>query len=398
MESGAVAKIALLSSLFTLFIVIGLLVTFREPISQYLLTEQVDGRGSSMTGYVTKEEDLVTMIDRVNPAVVSVIATKDVPVYERYYETVNPWGVSGGFQLPRMRENGTEEREVGGGSGFVVSNDGMIVTNRHVVDDTEANYSILFNDGISYPVEVVALDPIFDIAILEITEPLERSLTFVQFGDSEDLALGQTVVAIGNALAEFRNSVSVGVISGLSRSIIASDSFGYKESLEQVIQTDAAINPGNSGGPLLNIAGEVVGVNVAVSSGAENIGFALPAHLVKEAVDSVREYGRIVRPFLGVQYVMLNEHLAKRYDLPVSYGALIVADVTKGERAVAVDSPAEKAGLSEGSVILSVDGLALYDRDLASVLRTKQVGDSIELVVWEEGEERTVTVLLDQTL
>ena len=300
-----------------------------------------------MAEVVGVQEPLVAMIAEAEPAVVSVVVTKDVPVYERYFETLDPWGF---FSLPRVRSNGTQEQEVGGGSGFIVSNDGMIVTNAHVVSDTDARYSVVLYDGTSYAVDVLARDSALDIAILKISEPVENRLTFLSFGDSESLKLGQTVVAIGNALAEFQNSVSVGVVSGLSRSITASDEVtGKSERLEQVIQTDAAINPGNSGGPLLNSKGEVVGVNVATSKGAENIGFALPAHVVKEVVTSVKEYGEIVRPYLGVRYTMLNERISKANNISVSYGALVTRGQREEELAVAPGSPGPRRRSRRGS-------------------------------------------------
>jgi serine protease Do len=273
----------------------------------------------------------------------------------------------------------------------------MIVTNAHVVSDTDARYSVLLHDGKSYAVDVLARDIALDIAVLKITEPITERLTYLSFGDSQSLQLGQTVVAIGNALAEFQNSVSVGVVSGLSRSITASDEVtGKSERLEQVIQTDAAINPGNSGGPLLNLKGEVIGVNVATSRGAENIGFALPAQAVEEVVRSVKEYGEIVRPYLGVRYTMLHERLAKANNIPVSYGALIVRGQQAEELAIAPGSPADKAGLLENDIILSIDGVDLKDTDLAVVLRTKKVGDTITLKVLSKGEEKTVVVTLEK--
>jgi len=265
-----------------------------------------------------------------------------------------------------------------------------------VVSDLDARYSVLLNDGTAYDVTVLARDTQLDVAILKISEPLEKSLSFVSFGDSESLRLGETVIAIGNALAEFRNSVSVGVVSGLARSIVASDGMGGSEQLDQVIQTDAAINPGNSGGPLLNIDGEVIGVNVAVSRGADNIGFALPASVVKQVVDSVREYGEIVRPYLGVRYVMLNAQIAEVNNLEYSYGALVLSGNGVSEVAVAHDSPADKANITENSVILSIDGEVLRDVDLATVLRGKKVGDEIVLVVAQDGGQRTVRIILEK--
>jgi len=388
-------KTAFLSSLITLIIIIGIGYIARGSIVDYLQLRLISGVTTDQTESLSGVNDLVvTTIDRVNPAVVSVVVTKDVPIYERYYENYGPGGFWGSFSIPRVREKGTEEREIGGGSGFIVSDDGVIVTNRHVVDDGEARYSVLLNDGTSYGVEVLARDPDLDIAILKINEPLKGTLSHLTFGDSENLKLGQTVIAIGNALAEFRNSVSVGVVSGLLRTIVASDGQGTSEQLEQVIQTDAAINPGNSGGPLLNLRGEVIGVNVATSQGGDNISFALPANAVKLVVDSVRETGEIVRPFLGVRYTMITPTMAESDNLPVTYGALII----KGEKAedvpVAPDSPAAAIGLAEGDIILSIDGVELRGRDLATVLRGKKVGQEIELKVIKQGEEQIIKVTL----
>jgi serine protease Do len=267
-----------------------------------------------------------------------------------------------------------------------------------VVSDTDARYSILLNDGTVYDVSVLARDPQLDIAILQITEPPADPLPFLRFGASDTIQLGQTVIAIGNALAEFRNSVSVGVVSGVSRSIVASDGFGRSELLDQVIQTDAAINPGNSGGPLLNLDGDVVGVNVATSRGADNIGFALPAEVVENVVSSVREYGEIVRPFLGVRYTMISESMATMNDLPVTYGALVTAGQNSAEPAVQPESPAALAGITEGTIILEIDGEALRDRDLATALRSKAVGEDVTLLLLQEGEEKTVSVTLQKAV
>ncbi len=390
-----VAKIVILTSILSVIIVLGLAYIGRGFLIGYVETQVVEPVTPQVVSLTTNEQ-VVETIEKVNPAVVSVVITKDVPIYERYYESYDPWGIFGGFSIPRVRENGTEEREVGGGSGFIVSDDGLIVTNRHVVEDEEARYSVLLNDGVSYDVTVLARDPQLDIAILKIDELPKAPLTAVTFGDSEALKLGETVIAIGNALAEFRNSVSVGVISGLSRSIVASDGMGHSEQLDQVIQTDAAINPGNSGGPLLNLAGEVVGVNVATSRGADNIGFALPAHVVKGVVDSVKEHGEIVRPYLGVRYTMVTKRMADLNELSVDYGALVVRGQTAEELAVMPGSPADKAGITENAIILSIDGEELREKDLATVLRSKTVGQEILLKVLQAGEEKEIKVILEK--
>lgn len=394
------AKLLILNTLVTVLLIAGLVYILRVPIVEYVSKNIAVHQSAEVTeaGPVDADSKVVESIERVNDAVVSIVITKDVPIYERYYESIDPWGFFGGISVPRVRENGTEERQIGGGSGFIVSSDGLIVTNRHVVNDNEARYSVLLNDGTIYGVEVLARDSELDIAVLQISDPLEKKLTFVSFGDSDELKLGQTVIAIGNALAEFQNSVSVGVVSGLSRSIVASDSLGRSEQLEEVIQTDAAINPGNSGGPLLNTSGEVIGVNVANSRGADNIGFALPAGVVKQVVDSVREYGEIVRPFLGIRYTALTERLIQQNALPVEYGILIIGDEVNGLPAIVPDSPAEKAGLRAGDVILSIDGELLNDRDLAAILRSKAVGEVIELEVLKDGEVITLSIKLEETV
>jgi serine protease Do len=236
---------------------------------------------------------VVNAVKKANPAVVAITVSKNVPVYERYWERVpSPFSdffwddFWGGFIIPQLRQKGVELREVGGGSGFLVSADGYIVTNHHVVSDEGAEYAVFTNDGKKYDANVIARDSVLDLAVIKING---SNFPYLSFGDSDKLELGQTVIAIGNALAEFRNTVSVGVVSGLSRSIVASDRRGNFEFLEQLIQTDAGINPGNSGGPLINLSGEVIGVNVAVADGAQNIGFALSANSVKSFVDSVKQ-------------------------------------------------------------------------------------------------------------
>lgn len=394
MESNNVARIIIITSIMSVLIVLGIAYISRGLILSYV-TQAIPITEKPLIENISSEQ-VVSTVETVNPAVVSVIITKDVPLYEQYYDTYDPWGFFGGFSVPRVRENGTEEKEVGGGSGFMVSNDGLIVTNRHVVEDTEARYSVLLNDGTVYTVDVLARDPQLDIAILKINEPLQDSLHYLVFGDSEALKLGQTVIAIGNALAEFRNSVSVGVISGLSRSITASDGMGHSEQLTGVIQTDAAINPGNSGGPLLNLKGEVIGVNVATSRGADNIGFSLPAHVVAGVVQSVKEHGEIIRPFLGIRYDMVTKRMAKANNLGVDYGALVVRGENKEELAVMPGSPADKAGIVENNIILSIDGEELREKDLATVLRGKTVGQEIVVRVWQAGVEKEITVTLEK--
>ena len=340
---------------------------------------------------------LPDIIAEANKAVVSVVVTKDMPIYEQYYEEFNPFGFFGGlFSVPQVREKGSEEREVGGGSGFIVNKDGLVVTNRHVVSDEKARYSVILLDGQSYSATVIARDSVLDIAVLQIEDLEGKELPTLTFGDSTNLRLGETVVVIGNALAEFRNSVSTGIISGLARSITASDSGGISERLSQVIQTDAAINPGNSGGPMLNSKGEVIGVSVATSVGADNISFAIPAAAVETIVASIEEFGEIRRPYLGVRYSTITPKMKELNDLPVDSGAVISRGETIEELAVIPGSPADKAGLVENDIILKIDGEELKEKDLATILRNKKIGQTIELLVLSRGDEKTVSVTLEQ--
>lgn len=356
--------------------------------------------GGNTISAETYEAEIIKTVEKANPAVVAITVSKNVPTYERYYESIpSPFDdfFGGGFfnwTVPHLRQNGTETLKVGGGSGFLVSSDGYIVTNRHVVDDESAEYTVFTNDGEKYPATVIARDPALDLAVIKIDA---SEMPYLPFGDSDALQLGQTVISIGNALAEFRNTVSIGIVSGLSRSIVASDGRGSTEALDQLIQTDAAINEGNSGGPLLNLSGEVIGVNVAVASGAENIGFALSSNSVKSVVESVKKTGEIIRPFLGVRYIPITEELKKRNMLSVDYGVLVQRGIEQGDLAVIPGSPADKAGIVENDIILEADGIKLTeDESLARIIRMKNVGDIVELKLLHKGEEKTVTITLEE--
>jgi len=343
-----------------------------------------------------------TMVKRVSPAVVAVVLKKNVPVYKDTYgnNTTDPFGeffgnpFGGMFGAPiRQREQtGTEKIEVGGGTGFLISKDGYIVTNKHVVDQPDIEYSVMTDDGESHDAKVIAKDPTFDIAVIKIEGD---NYPFLTFGDSDKIEVGQTAVAIGNALAEFRNTVSVGVISGLSRSITAGDGMGSSERLDGVIQTDAAINPGNSGGPLLDLDGNVIGVNVA-TAGAENIGFALPANTVKTVAAAVQKDGKISRPYLGIRYIPIDADLKKRNTLSVDYGVLVVRGDQISDLAVAPGSPADKAGIVENDIVLTIDGEKIDETHaLATLLRKKNIGDTIKLTILHKGSEKTVDVKLE---
>lgn len=331
------------------------------------------------------EQAVIGAVEKAQRSVVSIVISKDVPLLENCsydpFAGLSPEfkGMFGNnFQFTRQCDNGaTQKQDVGGGSGFVVSADGLIFTNKHVVADTKAEYTVFTNDGKKYIAKVLARDPVNDVAILKINA---TGLVPATLGDSSTVKLGQTAIAIGNALAEYRNTVSVGVISGLARKVTAAGSALGPETIQGVMQTDAAINPGNSGGPLLNLKGDVIGVNTAIASGAQNIGFAIPINQAKRAIESVKKTGSIQTPYLGVRYVLLNETIAKNQKLPVSAGAL-VRGTTDGP-AVIPDSPAAKAGVVAEDVITAVNGEKIAGEvTLSQLIQQYVIGDAVKLTV-----------------
>ena len=332
------------------------------------------------------ESQIVNAIKTASPAVVSIVVSKDVPIVEQYFASPfenDPFfrQFFGDVQIPQLRQKGFKKEEVGGGSGFVVSSDGLILTNKHVVSDAKAEYTVFTNDGKKYSAKVLARDSIVDIAILKISAP---NLSAIKLGDSDGIMAGQTSIVIGNALGEFRNTASVGVISGLSRSITASGG-GITETIYDVIQTDASINPGNSGGPLLNLKGEVIGVNTAMVSGAQSIGFAIPINQVKRIVNDVINFGKIKTPFLGVRYLTITPSVKDSRKLPFDYGVLLVKG-ENNEPAVLPDSPAAKAGLEEGDIILEFGDRKIdLDHPLISRINLYSVGDKIKIKIFRDG-------------
>jgi serine protease Do len=377
----------------------------KKPAGTSQSLKESSSQALSQTVTTSQEQAVEAVVRDFSPAVVSVIATKNLTDIEKNADPFdgffsNPFGdLFPFFQSPapdsQPSSQDSEPQEVGGGSGFIISADGLILTNKHVVDIDGADYTVLTNDGQKYPAKILARDPIQDIAILKIEK---NNLPTVKLGDSDNLQIGQSVVAIGNALGEFRNTVSVGVISGLKRSVTASDDFGFEsEQLEDVIQTDAAINPGNSGGPLLNLSGEVIGINVAVAQGAQNIGFSLPINLAKKDVAQVKEKGKISYPYIGVRYVLITPSIKEKNNLSVDYGALILRGSSQDELAVVPGSPADKADLKENDIILEADGQKINnDNPLAKIVQKHNVGDVVTLKVLSKGREKTVKVALGE--
>lgn len=350
---------------------------------------------------INADDATTAVVNKVLPSVVSIVVTKELAqVYNMTGPDFSPFDDFFGdlpfeFKIvpPQNQERKTEKREVGGGTGFVVSEDGLILTNKHVVFDADAEYSVVAADGKRYNAEVLARDPFVDIAILKIKGD---GLTPVELGDSDKLKVGQTVIAIGNSLSEYQNTVTKGVISGIGRRVEAGGAFG-SEVIEGAIQTDAAINPGNSGGPLVNLRGEVIGVNTAISQQGQLIGFAIPINEAKKTIESIKKYGRIVRPWLGVRYLPLNKEIAEKNDLPIDYGALLVRGSQAGELAVVPSSPADKAGLEENDIILEINNVKIdQDRSLAKEIAKYNPGDEVSLKVLHKGEEKVMKVKLEE--
>lgn len=338
------------------------------------------GSGGQIEKQVVSEESVVIdVVERVTPGVVTVSISK-------VQTLVNPFDFWGQFfGVPKTLPK-TKKIEQDIGSGFIISEDGLIVTNKHVVSDREAKYKVVIGEDEVVEVADIYRDPVSDLAILKVNK---TGLKPLELGDSDKLKVGQMVIAIGTALGEFRSTVTTGVISGLGRGIVAGDYFSGSERLDNVIQTDAAINPGNSGGPLLDSSGRVIGVNVAMSANGENIGFALPINLVKESIETFKSTGEFDRPYLGVAYRMISKRAALLNEVP--QGAWV--------EEVMEDSPAQKAGIESGDIIVEVDGQKLTeaeDASLANLINRKKIGQVVEVKIWRQGEEKAVKVTLEK--
>lgn len=348
----------------------------------------------------SQEETIIKVVKKTSPAVVSVIISKTIPVFKKHYEEpFEEFKEFFGddfffeFKVPRYKQEGEQKKEIGGGTGFIISQDGLILTNKHVVRDTKAEYKVITNEGEKYEAKVLAHDPFQDLAILKI-EGVDN-LPVVKLGDSSSIQIGQTVIAIGNALGEFRNTVSVGVISGLGRTITAFGE-GIIETLEDVIQTDAAINRGNSGGPLLNLKGEVIGINVAIAERAQGIGFAIPIDKAKRAIEQIKKTGRIIYPFLGVRYILITPEIQEEKKLKVNDGALIVGG-ENDEPAVLPGSAAEKAGFKEGDIILEINNEKVsLKNSLAKLIQKYNPGEKIKLKILRGEKILELFAILDE--
>ncbi|MBI2035752.1 MAG: trypsin-like peptidase domain-containing protein [Candidatus Liptonbacteria bacterium] len=354
---------------------------------------------------------VIKIVKKTLPAVISIIISKDAKEVQKELDQnlsqvpiMNPDQT----KIPKEAIDANGMVKIGGGSGFVVNENGTILTNKHVIADPKAEYAIFTSNGEKYEAEVLARDPINDVAILKIKP--QKPLPVLLLGDSTRVELGQSVLAFGNALGIFRNTVSSGIVSGLSRSIAAqADPTAPPQEMRGLIQTDAAINPGNSGGPLVDIFGKAIGINAALLFGAQNIGFAIPINHAKRDLEDLWHYGHIKRPLLGISYVTVDENLKAKMNLPVDYGALVTGEMHEHKNilehdpthracarsGIVMDSPAHKAGIREKDIILECNGEKLgVEKTIQDFLEDLKVGDTLALKVMRGNKEFNAKVLL----
>lgn len=350
------------------------------PGLAWLNTSPQAAQSISQTLAVQEESATIDVVKQVTPAVVSIVISKEIS------QKNFPYGPTPYDEFQLDDSSSTEKVEVGGGTGFIISSDGLILTNRHVVSDVDAEYTVVLDDGTEYSATILGRDTFNDIAVVKIEA---SGLPTLELGDSDSLQQGQTVIAVGNVLALYQNTVTKGVVSGLSRTL--GDGV-----LSDLIQTDAAINEGNSGGPMVNLYGQVVGINTAVDRSGEGIGFAIPINEARVVVESVKEFGHIVRPYLGVRYVMIDEDLQEQNSLPYNYGALVQSDPAKpNQLAVIPGSPADIAGLEANDIILEINGVKVEGAiGLPKALEQFKVGDTVTLKVYHNGQEVEKTATL----
>ncbi len=330
--------------------------------------------------FVEEESTVISAIEKSVPSVVTVSINATVSRPDSF--EIDPFD----FFSPRLVPGQRRQIERNIGSGFIVSSDGLVITNKHVVSNTDASYKVLTNDKKTYDVEKIYRDPLNDLAILKINA---TGLKPIELGDSSKLKLGQMAIAIGTPLGEFTNTVTKGIISGLGRGITAGSAFeGYVEKLDNVIQTDAPINPGNSGGPLVNSSGAVVGVNTAIADSGQSIGFAIPINVVKSLIENFnRNGGSFERPYIGVRYQMIDRQTA------------LLNKAVEGAYLIEVlsDSPAAKAGLQDEDIITEFDGKKISgddDQGLAKLILEKKAGETVVVKAWRNDEIMTFSLTL----
>jgi S1-C subfamily serine protease len=339
----------------------------------------------------------VHIVARVMPAVVSIAVTKSATAVASDLAKLTATRGKKGKKVPTIPADKIDAHgmvQIGGGSGFIVDHRGFILTNKHVVSESEVRYTVTTNDGAVYDADVVARDPVNDIAIVKI-EPRAALLPTVPLGDSGTLKLGQSVLAFGNVLGILKNTVSRGIISGLSRAVTAhADPSAPPQEMRGLIQTDAAINIGNSGGPLVNLRGQAIGVNAATIAGTENIGFAVPVNSARRDLEDLRRFGRIRRPLLGLRYLTVSEDVRAKLGLPVPYGALVTRE-HPFDAAVVPGTPAANAGIKENDLILAWNGEKItLEKSIQDYLETSNVNEEVALTVLRKGKELVLRITL----
>ena len=360
-KAGVVAFVVMLVITALLYGVVITFVVMGMVSPEDEMAEEAEQETQIETVVTQEESAIIDVVDESSGAVVSIAIT----------------------EMSFVPEQGVVDQSSNIGTGFIVDSNGIIVTNQHVVSDLDTDYIVITSDGDEYDVIDIARDDSNDIAVLKVDA---TGLTPLTLGNSDALVVGQTVIAIGTPLGTYAGSVTTGVVSGLDRDVTASTGwFGSSaKTYENVIQTDAAVNPGNSGGPLLNTSGEVIGINFATTSGADNISFALPVNIVNDRIEEYRTYGKFIKPYLGVSYQMISEYQARYYDNVVA-GALVVRTDPYG--------PAQEAGIERGDIITEFAGEKV-ENSLANMISNYEVGEEVEIKLWNNGEERTVNVTL----
>ena len=344
-----------------------------------------------------EKSQIIDTIKNVMPAVVSIVISKKIDDLRKELPQSYPFWDHSQLHIPPEKINAHGMVQIGGGSGFIAGKNGIVLTNKHVITEPRAEYTIITIDGQKHKTEVIARDPLDDDAILKIINPSKSTLKLkmASLDNSNNLEVGQTVLAFGNALGIFNNTVSTGIISGLSRSISAQpDPSSPAREMRGLIQTDAAINPGNSGGPLTDIFGTVIGINTAVVYGAQNIGLAIPIKAAERDLEDLKKHGTIRRPFLGLRYLTLNQDIKEKLNLPVEYGALVVKEHPL-DQAVIPKSPAAKAGLKEKDIILKWGGQKITtEKNIQDYLEDCSVGSRATLMVLRGKKELKIKVVL----
>ncbi|OGL62528.1 hypothetical protein A3E97_02695 [Candidatus Uhrbacteria bacterium RIFCSPHIGHO2_12_FULL_47_12] len=351
-------------------------------LAQYKVGENVDSKNATqIVNLMEEERATIQVVNEVTPAVVSVIARKSRADVVKSYQEQAQYSHLVFSDLSLTDTEAKQLVDVSSGTGFFVTQDGILLTNRHVVDIPGVQLAIITNDGKELPATLIDTDPVLDIAMLRVEG---SGFPVVTLADSDQIRIGQTVIAIGNTLSEFRNTVTKGVVSGINRRVTAGFAISGSEVIEKAIQTDAAINPGNSGGPLINLLGQVIGINAAVSIDGQAVAFAIPINQIKRALEDVKSIGHITRPWLGIHYVLVS---GETWTPKFALGAKLVQGVNISDAAVKKGGPSDVAGLKDGDILISVDGTTFVQgKALAELIASHHSGDQIKIQYVRDGK------------